>query len=315
MPVPFADPSAAEPSMTPSPAEPSMTPSPAEPSLLPRVVLFEQAGRRVGVARGTRVHDISGHLASVGAALGLDSSRLAALAEVSPPVGQLEDLRLLPPVDPGARVFCLALNYRAHADESGGADPGRPVVFFKLDTSLIGPFDDIQTPTYTQYLDYEAELAVVIGRSARRVAADDWRAVVGGYSVLNDVSCRDAQATRLGDQTVIDWFSAKAADGTTPVGPWVVPADQVPDPRSLRVTLRRNGETLQDATPELMIFSIPRIIEFITERVTLRPGDVIATGTPGGVGKARGIRLEPGDVLETEVVGVGMLRNRVAGPS
>ena len=279
----------------------------------PRLVAFDWDGRRIGVVVGTTVHDVTDRVADIGGAVALSSRDVAGLADGAPTAGELGGLRLLPPVDPRARIFCLALNYRAHADESGGADPGRPVIFHKLDTSLVGPFDPIVTPRYTSFLDYEAELAVVIGATGWLVPRERWRDVVGGYTVLNDVSCRDAQATKLGDQTIIDWFSAKAADRTTPVGPWIVSADEIEDPQALQVTLRRNGEVLQDAPTSLMIFDVPGIIEFISERVTLRPGDVIATGTPGGVGKARGIRLEPGDVIETEVSRVGRIRNEVVG--
>lgn len=282
----------------------------------PRVAVFETDGqRRIGVASGERIIDVTQQYPDVGVLLAALPSALDSIIEhadslISFP---LAGTRLLPPVDLRARIFCLALNYKAHADESGGADPGRPVVFHKLDTSLVGPFDPIETPGYTEFLDYEAELAVVIGRTARLVPADRWRECVGGYSVINDISCRDAQSTKLGEQTILDWFSAKAADRTTPIGPWIVPASEIDDPQQLQVSLRRNGEALQDAPTSLMIFKIPRIIEFLAERVTLRPGDVIATGTPAGVGKARGIRLVPGDILETSVERVGMIRNEVVG--
>lgn len=281
----------------------------------PRIVAFEQNGRRIGIAIDGHIHDVSERVPDIGVAAGLTGERLVELAQASKQVSDLADARLLAPVDRAARIFCIALNYRAHAEESGGADPGRPVIFHKLDSSLIGPYDDIVTPGYTDFLDYEAELAVVIGRTARRVDAKRWGEVVGGYTVLNDVSCRDAQATKLGDQTVVDWFSAKEADDTTPVGPWIVPSEEIRDPQALRVTLERNGELLQDAPTSLMIFDIPHIIEFLSQRVTLRPGDMIATGTPGGVGKARGIRLEPGDVIVTEVSGIGRMSNTVVAPA
>jgi 2-keto-4-pentenoate hydratase/2-oxohepta-3-ene-1,7-dioic acid hydratase in catechol pathway len=282
----------------------------SEADARPRIAAFEREGRRIGIVLGDRIHDATERLSSVGTAAGLGSETLVDIARGSSALA-LERVRLLAPLDPGARVFCLALNYRAHADESGGADPGRPVVFHKLDTSIIGPDDDIATPSFTDFLDYEAELAVVIGRPTRRLRAEDWRASVGGYTVMNDVSCRDQQATKLGEQTVIDWFSAKEADGTTPLGPWVVPADQVVDPQALRVRLTLNGDVMQDESTSMMIFDIARIVEFLSERVSLRPGDIIATGTPGGVGKARGIRLQPDDVVQTEVDGIGLLRNRV----
>lgn len=284
----------------------------------PRITVFEADGqRRIGVAIGERILDVTDDYADVGVLLAAGPSAQATIVARADSFRSVpsSQARVLPPVDLGARIFCLALNYQAHADESGGADPGRPVIFHKLDTSLVGPFDEIETPGYTEFLDYEAELAVVIGATARRVSAEAWRSSVGGYTVFNDISCRDAQATKLGEQTIVDWFSAKASDRTTPVGPWIVPSTEIDDPQRLRVSLKRNGETLQDASTALMIFKIPRIIEFLTERVTLRPGDVIATGTPSGVGKARGIRLVPGDIVETSVEGVGTIRNEVVGPN
>ena len=280
----------------------------------PRLVVYEDGGRRIGVAIGQTIHDVGTEVADVGTAAGMSSARLAELADRAGSTVELGAVRLLPPVDERGRIFCLALNYRAHADESGGAELGRPVIFHKLDSSLVGPFDDIVMPRFTVFLDYEAELGVVIGAPARDVPRERWREVVGGYTVVNDVSCRDMQATKLGEQTIVDWFSAKEADATTPVGPWVVPADAIEDPQALQVTLQRNGETLQDAPTSLMIFDIPSIVEYLSSRVTLRPGDLVATGTPGGVGKARGIRLEPGDLVVTEVAGVGRIENRVVAP-
>jgi 2-keto-4-pentenoate hydratase/2-oxohepta-3-ene-1,7-dioic acid hydratase in catechol pathway len=277
----------------------------------PAIVAFEADGRRIGVVIGSTVHDVTDTLPDIGDAVALDSETLRAAAGRSTMNHPLAECRLLAPVDLRARIFCVALNYRAHAEESGGADPGRPVIFHKLDTSLIGPFDPIEHPAYTTWLDYEAEIGLVIGRTARGVSEADWRSVVGGWTVVNDVSCRDQQATKLGDQTIVDWFSAKTADRTTPVGPWVVPDDAIGDPRTLRVTLDRNGERLQDATPDLMIFPFSRLVSFLSERVTLRSGDLIATGTPGGVGKGRGIRLGHGDVIVTTVSGVGSIENRV----
>ncbi len=282
----------------------------------PRIVVFETSGqRRIGVAAGDKILDVTERYPDVGVLLAADPSVLNSTVEQAASFTPypLAGVRLLPPLDLRARIFCLALNYQAHADELGGADPGRPVIFHKLDTSLIGPFDPIETPGYTDFLDYEAELAVVIGATARLVPAERWREFVGGYSVVNDISCRDAQPTKLGEQTILDWFSAKAADRTTPMGPWIVPSSEIEDPQRLQVSLQRNGETLQDASTALMIFKIPRIIEFLAERVTLRPGDVIATGTPAGVGKGRGIRLVPGDIIETSVERVGTIRNEVVG--
>lgn len=225
----------------------------------------------------------------------------------------MSEVTLLAPVDPGARVYCVALNYHAHVVESGGdRDPDYPVIFLKPYSALIGPDEPIIMPAFTNFLDYEAELAVVIGRGGASIPAERALKHVGGYTCLNDISARDQQVARLGQRTIIDWFSAKCADKTTPVGPEITLASSVSDPSTLPVRLRRNGELLQDGTTGHMINPIPRIIEYISTRNALKPGDVIATGTPAGVGQGRGIRLQPGDLLEVEIPGVGLLRNRVA---
>lgn len=217
-----------------------------------------------------------------------------------------EGLRLGPPLKPG-QILCLGKNYAEHAAEFGGGVPAVPVVFAKALSALQGPSDPIVLPSGSNVVDGEAELAFVIGRRARRVAERDALSFVAGYTVLNDVTDREAQ--RAGGQ----WFYGKSRDGFCPLGPWFVTADEVPDPHALRVFARLNGETLQDDTTANMVFRIPRLIEYLTAGLTLEPGDVVATGTPSGIGSARKPPrvLREGDRLETGVDRLGLQSARV----
>ena len=209
-------------------------------------------------------------------------------------------LRIGPPLHPG-KILCLGKNYAEHAAELGGGVPQTPVVFSKALSSLQGPFDPITLPAQSNVVDGEAELAVVIGRRAHRVTEAEALSFVAGYTVLNDVTDREAQ--RAGGQ----WFYGKSMDGFCPLGPWLVTADEVPDPHALRVFSRLNGETLQEDTTGSMVFRIPRLLAYLTAGITLEPGDVIATGTPAGIGSARKPprALREGDHLETGVDGLG----------
>jgi 2-keto-4-pentenoate hydratase/2-oxohepta-3-ene-1,7-dioic acid hydratase in catechol pathway len=217
-----------------------------------------------------------------------------------------EGLRLGPPLVPG-QILCLGKNYAEHAAEFGGGVPLIPVVFSKARSSLQGPSDPLVLPMQSNQVDGEAELAVVIGRRARRVAAEEALSYVAGYTVLNDVTDREAQ--RAGGQ----WFYGKSMDGFCPLGPWLVTADEVPDPHALRVFSRLNGEILQEDTTAHMVFRIPHLLEYLTAGLTLEPGDVLATGTPAGIGSARKPPrvLREGDLLETGVDGLGTQSARV----
>lgn len=217
------------------------------------------------------------------------------------------DLALLAPVPRPPRIICIGLNYRDHALETGAAIPESPVVFAKFPMAAAGPGEAIVHPAITEKLDYEAELAVVIGRGGRRIAREAALEHVAGYMNLNDVSARDLQA-RDGQ-----WIRAKSCDTFAPMGPLLVTRDEVADPQNLRVSCRVNGRVLQDSNTREMIFPVDRLISFLSEFTTLEPGDVIATGTPPGVGVARKppAFLKPGDVVEVEVEGLGVLRNPV----
>jgi 2-keto-4-pentenoate hydratase/2-oxohepta-3-ene-1,7-dioic acid hydratase in catechol pathway len=215
---------------------------------------------------------------------------------------------------PAKNVFCLGLNYAAHAKESSQARgremkiPTVPVIFTKAPTAVSGPFDDVPVDRgATQQVDWEVELGVVIGRSGRNIARADALSHVFGYTVINDLSARDLQQQHL------QWFKGKSLDGFCPMGPVVITADEFGDPQNKRLQLRVNGETKQDGNTADMIFPVDVIIEWLSKGLTLEAGDVIATGTPEGVGMGRTPQefLVNGDVLETEVEGIGVLRNKI----
>jgi 2,4-diketo-3-deoxy-L-fuconate hydrolase len=204
------------------------------------------------------------------------------------------------------KVVCVGLNYFDHATESKGEPPKAPLLFGKFANTLCGDGDAIVLPEGAGHVDAEAELAVVIGRTASHVAHDDAFEFVAGYTCANDVSARDFQ---FGDG---QWFRGKSIDTFCPVGPRLVPRDEL-DPADLRIVQRLNGETLQDSRTSRLIFDIPTLVSYITASITLEPGDLILTGTPEGVGYFRDpkVALAPGDVVEVEVEGIGVLRNDV----
>jgi 2-keto-4-pentenoate hydratase/2-oxohepta-3-ene-1,7-dioic acid hydratase in catechol pathway len=211
------------------------------------------------------------------------------------------------PIDRPGKIICVGLNYRDHAAEAGLDLPQRPVLFAKWPTALIGPDMPIVVPQISHQIDYEAELGVVIGRRVRAVSSDDALSAVAGFICVNDVTARDLQ---FADG---QWTRAKSLDTFCPVGPALVPADEVPDPQRLRIRCVLNGEVVQDSSTENMIFSCNELIAFVSEAIELEPGDLIATGTPAGVGFTRRppIYLSPGDQVTVEIEGVGALTNPV----
>lgn len=224
----------------------------------------------------------------------------------------LNEITYLPPVTDGNNIFCAALNYEAHADESDSAVPEPPLIFMKLPQTLVGHEQSISYHTrVTQEIDYEAELAVVIGEPTRHVSTEDALEYVGGYTILNDTSARDLQfGMEVGDDDMLDWFSGKTMKETTPAGPYVV-VDEVDDPQTLDISSTVNRETLQDDNTEMMIRSVAELVSFVSSRVELTPGDIIATGTPEGVGTFQDIKLEEDDTVEVEIEGIGSLVNTV----
>ncbi len=221
--------------------------------------------------------------------------------------------QLLAPLSP-VNIYCIGLNYRAHAAETGAAIPEQPVLFMKPTTTLNHPGHTIHLPlacTHGPEVDYEAELAVVIGRSARNVAIEDALDHVLGYCCANDISARRWQKHGGGGQ----WIRGKSFDGFCPLGPVLVSRDEIPDPQSLPIECYLNGERVQHGHTSDMIFSVAEIIAFLSRDTTLLPGTVICTGTPPGVGFARKppLFLAPGDLVEVEIGKIGKLANRVEG--
>ena len=225
------------------------------------------------------------------------------------------DVRWHAPIPrPAKNIFCVGRNYAAHVREGAAAMkhdaklPDVPVFFTKAPTTVSGPFDEVpRHRTVTEQMDWEVELGVIIGRAGRNIARRDALAHVFGYTVINDLTARDLQ------QRHTQWFKGKSLDGSCPMGPVVVTADEFGDPQATRVALRVNGATKQDASTSDMIFPVDTIIEWLSKGLTLEPGDIIATGTPEGVGMGRTPQewLHDGDVVETEVAGIGVMRNRV----
>lgn len=206
-------------------------------------------------------------------------------------------VRLLAPTVP-SKVVCLGLNYRDHAKEMGKPIPQEPCLFMKPDTSVIGPEDTIRCPAMSRQVDYEAEMAIVIARELRQASPEEAMRAVLGYTCLNDVTARDLQAKDG------QWTRAKGFDTFCPIGPWIT--DEV-DPDRLDVELRLNGQVRQRSNTAQFVFRTAEIVSFISRVMTLRAGDVIATGTPSGIGP-----MKPGDVVEVIVQGIGTLRNKVA---
>ncbi len=223
-----------------------------------------------------------------------------------------EKIEFLPPVAPTNVVYCAALNYEAHASESNSAVPERPLVFLKLPQTLVGHRRPISYHTdVTSEIDYEAELGAVIGTPAYKVGVDRALEHVAGYTIVNDTSARDLQLhLEAGNDELLDWFSGKVMRHTTPVGPYVV-LDEVDDPQRLEIASRVNGETLQDDNTSRMVRSVAELVSFVSTRVKLRPGDIIATGTPEGVGTFQDIQLHHEDEVEVAIEDVGTLTNTV----
>lgn len=258
----------------------------SEPAL--QAILDKAAGRRLSEVKT---------FSQIGAAHSLASVQIAA-----------------PIPRPRKNIMCLGLNYVEHAKESDEARgrspnlPQYPVIFTKAPTCMNSAYGAIVIdPKVSEQIDWEVELAMVIGKGGKNIRQEDALSHVFGYSVLNDVSARDLQDRHR------QFFKGKSIDGYCPMGPWIVTADEVPDPQQLRLSLRVNGVTKQESNTSMMIFSVAQIIATLSLGMTLEPGDIIATGTPSGVGFARKPPefLKAGDVMETEVEGIGVMRNKI----
>ncbi len=227
-----------------------------------------------------------------------------------PPAGSVfpvSAVRLLAPVPRPPKLICLGLNYRDHIAEAKRDIPTVPVIFTKFSNTVIGPGDAIVLPKNSSKPDYEAEFAFVIGPGGRHIAAGDWQHHVFGYTIFNDVSARDVQSATS------QWTMGKSFDTFAPMGPYITSADEIADPHSLDLSLSIAGEVLQHSNTRELIFGIPELVAYLSSIVTLEPGDVIATGTPGGVGFARRPPryLKPGDEVVIRIEGLGELHNPV----
>jgi 2-keto-4-pentenoate hydratase/2-oxohepta-3-ene-1,7-dioic acid hydratase in catechol pathway len=244
-----------------------------------------------------------------GGALSELSVRLTAAARKNPKaeVGPFDKVRLGPPVTDPSKILCIGLNYNDHVAETGRALPSHPDIFAKFASSLIGPFDEICCSDITPNLDFEGELAIVIGKECRSVSAEDALEFVAGVTVLNDITARDLQYR--GTQ----WLAGKAVDGSTPCGPALVTLDEVGDIQHLDIQTRVNGSQVQSSNTHLMIFPVRHLVSYVSYFLALSPGDIITTVTPQGIGAKRQppMWLKPGDTVEVELENVGILRNVV----
>jgi 2-keto-4-pentenoate hydratase/2-oxohepta-3-ene-1,7-dioic acid hydratase in catechol pathway len=219
-----------------------------------------------------------------------------------------DSLRLLAPIARPPKFICVGLNYRDHCEEQNVAPPKNPVIFAKFANAICGHQDVVRRPRVTAKLDFEGELAVVIGKGGRRIPAREALAHVFGYTIVNDVTARDIQKNDG------QWLRAKSMDGFAPMGPCVVTAEDIPDPQQLSLRTTVNGAVMQDSHTSRMIFPVAVLIEFISQAITLEPGDIISTGTPAGVGDWRKppVYLAAGDVVHIEIEKIGCLENTIA---
>lgn len=252
------------------------------------------------------VRDLIGHVPDItGSTLG----QLDELAQIDPESLPIVDApRLGPPIAGVGKFMCIGLNYSDHAAEAGMPIPDHPILFMKATSAICGPTDPLILPRGSKATDWEVELAAVIGTGAKYVSEDAALSHVAGYCVTNDVSERDFQLGLTGQ-----WTKGKSCDSFGPLGPWLVTADEVPDPQNLALSLKVNGEVMQTGTTAKMVFTVAQIIAHLSTLMTLHPGDVIATGTPPGVGMGMDpkVYLSEGDVVEASIEGLGSQRQVV----
>lgn len=262
----------------------------------------DATGDFVGVVEGEVIRALEGVPALTG---GFDwgAVRQARLGEAR----HLSDVRLLSPVLKPDKIICLGLNYTAHVAETGRELPSYPVLFTKFASAVAGPFDAIELPPESTQIDYEAELAVVIGRTARRIRPEQAEDVIAGFTIANDITMRDYQYKSH------QWLQGKTWPRSTPVGPWLVTGDEIGGARDCTISLTLNGERMQAGRTSSMIFDISTTVALLSEFTELAAGDVILTGTPDGVGFRREpkVLLTPGDVVRVEIEGIGAIENQL----
>ena len=220
----------------------------------------------------------------------------------------LDEARLLPPIPRPGKIVCLGRNYRDHIEEQGAKPPDKPLLFSKASSCVIGPGQKILIPPGSVKVDYEGELAIIVGGEAKNVGEEDAAAAIYGYTILNDVTEREIQ---FGEK---QWFRGKSIDTFAPMGPWIVTADEIGDPLAMELTTKVNSEVRQNESTGMLIFTPAFVVSYISRTMTLEPGDVISTGTPGGVGVFRDppVFLKSGDVVEITIDKIGTLTNPVA---
>lgn len=276
-----------------------------------RLIRFGPAGQeRPGLLRNGKIVDLTRifpEIPDIGEQF-FRQGWVARVAEVDDP-GRTLDVRLGCPVSRPSKIICLGKNYAEHAKEGALDVPDKPLLFCKAPSALTGPFDPIVLPGSSGQVDWEVELAVVIGRQGKLIPQSQALNYVAGYSILNDVSAREAQFSDS------QWFRGKSFDTFAPMGPALVTPDEVGDIDNLVLTTRVDGELMQDGNTGDLIFKIPTLIEYISQDITLLPGDIISTGTPAGVGIFRNppVVLRPGNVVECRIDPIGALRNPVVG--
>jgi 2-keto-4-pentenoate hydratase/2-oxohepta-3-ene-1,7-dioic acid hydratase in catechol pathway len=243
-------------------------------------------------------------------ALGVVVASAGALGKKGPKglLTPLRSAKLRAPIAHPQKITCVGLNYADHAREGGVEPPAAPIFFLKSHNTICGPGDAIKLPPNSEKVDYEAELAVVIGKRGRGIAESDAQKYIAGYTILQDVSARDMQ---FSDN---QWYRGKSCDTFAPTGPWIVTPDEIPDPHRLRISLTLNGATLQDSNTSNLIFKVPFLISYLSQSITWEVGDLISTGTPPGVGFARKppVFMKAGDTVSVTVEGIGTLTNPVA---
>jgi 2-keto-4-pentenoate hydratase/2-oxohepta-3-ene-1,7-dioic acid hydratase in catechol pathway len=271
-----------------------------------RLASFQHHGRAsFGVLREEEVADLGARMpGTLRQALRAGSESLRQAADAAPRL-PLAAIMLAPPVPDPDKIICVGINYRAHAGETGREVAEKPSLFLRLSRTLVAHEGAIQRPRLSTHFDFEGELAVVIGIGGRHIAARDALAHVAGYSCFNDASLRDWQKHSV--------TAGKNFEATAPFGPWIVTSDEISDPGALMLETRLNGAVVQQSPTSALIHDVPGLIAYVSGFTTLEPGDVIATGTPQGVGARRvpPLWMQAGDVVEVEISGIGVLRNRV----
>ena len=284
-----------------------------------KLITFEQNGTvRLGAVKGDGIIDLTAVFPTMLALIDSGTEGLAVAqnhVDSHDPAYQLAQIHLLAPIPmPRRNIMCLGHNYAKHAEESlisqGKAVelPDFPIIFTKATTAVNGPYDPFPyDATVSQKIDYEVELGVIIGKTGKNIPPEEAMPYIFGYTVINDISARDLQYQHK------QFFKGKSLDGACPMGPWIITADQI-DPTALHITSRVNGVTKQESNTRHMIFDIPTTIDHLSRGMTLLPGDVIATGTPSGIGGARTPPefLQPGDILQSEIENIATLRTPIA---